>query len=973
MDLLQYGQNGVSLPTSSVGLNATTQSAVFSLFRRYRESIELTIIHRTKAFFEIEANVDSSPTTFKVNSNSEYITTPETWTSIYHFVAEKSITIPHHYDSLRNPDDISGFERPTPPFDVSTTYTPAQISRAARQAVNLALRNQISGWQLALHIVNSLHHPILKQDPDAASSPNVTSYPAITFNQPVSPRLASHSLVHGLIRQDQLKHAATLAIAMMDCGMRVRARTLNIVMQSLKAPQRPLHDLFTATQSKTTLPRRFRPDPQNFGDLTRMAGYASTRFALEIFAVARRTGQGNMYGLLSTLLAICLINTEIILASFVFAMLVKEFYHPPPSPQGDTTAKTWNTEKYGPRSLVFLPHWSHFNDLITPMKKYFQHVVTLHTASEQFDQETFEAYLQALAILANLLDLRQLHHPHISPLLTLMYKTPRTSSEVWVQDKEGKVHRVIAFEYFHDVLVRLIESPPSPGIPSKIKPSRKTEKQKHLEKKLKSRVEKRHRRAFTPPLCIETCNTLLHYALRHCHSPTLGNKVLVHLTQVRRLAPDETTYNILLRSGTLLRNDDLASLALTAIVNTKAYKKQSISASEHNLQVVPPLQTLSQSKSEVARHIASVINTINSINLGSVSRQRLKRLHRAIYMLNTLMMHLCSTGHPHLVKPIMFALFPALDRDPSTPLSTHMIKRRKAMRHAARFGPLPFAVLLNALVKARALSEARLLYNFAVAAERRSWFTAKPWALGIEVYTIMLELCVAECRDATRLESIPGAVADHKPDSVRNKAVRMALRLYKRLNKLPYYANNTMRRFGHLGGVHKLKPPKLDERFATALIQVLFVLAKHVDPAVIATPDITVQHRQPRPHIQMKTSAASVSTVYTETRKNAINDRDYLPSGWTQELEFVARGIINAGMDLPPALRHLFLGRYDEAANPANKERGLPLRVVPWAYSGERNKDAWHPWVVPSIRTRGLVMRRMTRDQRARFCRKRNM
>lgn len=851
--------------------------------------------------------------------------------SQYQISTTRSVSVPTlAAEQLRNRDE------PTLSLDAST-LTPAQTSRAARQAVYLALQDQICGWQDALHIVNSLHYPILKQDPDAT----VTSYPAITFDQPVSPRLASHALVHGLIRQDQLKHAANLTLAMMQCGMRVRSQTLNIVMQSLK-PRHPEQSIF-----KATLSRRFRPDPKNFSDLAKMATHTSTRFALEIFVVARRTGQGNMQGLLSTLLAICLINTEIILASFVFVMVVKEFYHPPPSPEGDTTESTWNAEKYGPRTLVFLPRFSHFNDLIVPMRNYFRHVSTLNTTSDQFDQESFEAHLQAVAILANLLDLRQLHLPLISPLLTLMYHTPRTSSMVWVQDEDGDMHQVVAFQYFHDVLVRLIENPPAVG--------KKTKNQCCC--------------AFTPALGLETCNTLLHYALRHCHSPILGNKVLVYLTQARKLTPDETTYNVLLRSGTLLRNNDLASLALTAMANSKAYQKPPRPQSEHNVDVVSPLQVLSNSKSEMVRHTASVIETINTINNGMMSPSRLVKVKHALYMLNTLMMHICSTGHPHLVKPIMFALFPILDRNPSVSPDKHMFRRRKAIKHATRFGPLLFTVLLNALVKARALAEARLLYNFAVAAERRSWFTHEPWTLGIEVYTIMLDLCAAECREAARLQSIPAAVAKDKPRMLRKKATRLVYRLYKRLNKVPYTSHNTMRRYDRLKHFHKLVLPKRDERFSSALVRVLVILSKYINPANIAIPDVVVQHRHPRPRTQMKLSADSVAKKYTQTQQTMVDDHSYLPSGWSHQLHYVGRGMILAGMNLPPALRHLFLGRDDMAAIPANKK--LSLKVVPWAYATEKKKEAWHPWIVPSIRTRGLVTKRMTRAQRARIGRKR--
>ncbi|KAG6871868.1 hypothetical protein C0995_015572 [Termitomyces sp. Mi166 len=916
MDLPLYGQNGAPIPatfTLSAGIGAATLFAVlirFSIYLVPTNSLLSGFSSRKESLrYQISATRFASTLT---------------------------------KEQVQDPDDISNRQQPTAPFHVSTTLTPSQTSRAVRQAVILALQNHIGGCEDALHIVNSLHHPILKQDPDAAKLPNVTSYPAITFNQPVSPRLASHALVHGLIRQKKLQRAITLALAMMQCNMRVHTRTLNVIMQSLKPPQGPESNVF-----KTVLPKGFRPDPKGLGGLAGMAGHASTRLALEIFTVARRTGQGDTRGLFGTLLAICLINSEIVLASFVFVMVVKEFYHPPPSPEGDTTESTWNTERYGPRSLVFLPRWSHFIDLMTPMQKFFQHVTTLNTASVHFDRESLDANLQALAILANLLDLRQLHLPTIASLVTLMYKTPRVDSTVWVLDEAGIAHEVVAFQYFHDVLVRLIESPP----PAKTK---------------------RSCRAFTPPLGIKTCNALLHYALRHCHSPTLGNKIFIHLTRARRLSPDDATYNILLRSGTLLRNDDLASLALKAII-AKQRPPRHEPESQPKPDIGSPLWALSHSRSELGRHIASVIQTLHSTHLGPLSRNNLARCRHALYTLTTLIMHLCSTGHPYLVKTVIFALFPALNRDLSTPLDQHMVERRKAIRQGAHFGPLLFTVMLNSLVKARAFSEARLLYNFAVAAERRSWFTTKPWTLGTEAYTIMLECCVAECREATRLERIPAAAAavtNEKPGVVRIKAIRMALRLFQRMNKMPYHAHNTMRRYGRLERVKKLVFPKPDERFATAIIKVLLISSKHLDPTTLANPDVTVKHMHPHPHIQTKISAASASKMYAETEE-VLRKRGQLPKGWTEQLQFVAYGIIKAGMNIPPALRHLFLGRFDEAASPVNKEQGVLLRVVPWAYSAERKKSSWHPWIVPSIRTRGLVVNKMTRTQRARFHRKR--
>ncbi|KAG6811251.1 hypothetical protein H0H92_008369 [Tricholoma furcatifolium] len=756
------------------------------------------------------------------------------------------------------------------PIDIPSALTAAQTSRAARQAVNMALEKPIGGVEDALFIVNSLHHIILKQLPGASEAPNVVNYPAMTFNQVISPRLSSHALVHGLVRRKKTNHAAHLAIAMMQCGMRVNRKTLDLVMGGLK----PSGEL-PRTGVKAALPENFSTNPKTLEDLPAMAMHSGTRLALEIFTIARKSGQGNTSGLFGTLLAICLINTEIVLASLIFATVVKEFYHPPPCREGDTTEQTWNAAKYGPRSLVFLPQWGHLNAILAPLKNHFQHVTTLTTTSHEFDRNSFEANLQALAILANLLDLRHLHLPTISSLLFIMYSTPRVDSQVWVMDQNGNVQSVVAYEYFHDVLVRLIESPP-PNHRKGYKPTA----------------------AYTPPYLINTCNTLLHYSLRHCHSSDLANKVLLYLSEDRKLTPNETTHNILLRSGTLLRDSEIASAALSAISTTvESRKGRPKDKPMPQLSNNKPLQTLAHSSSPQARTIASIITKIHKLQHFDQTANGRKEVKKALYTLTTQIMHFCSTGKPHYAKIVTFALFPSLQYPA---MAQPIGDKNTAVFRASAYGTPTYATLLNALVKARAFPEARLLYNFAIAAERRSWFTPEPWTLGSEVYTIMLELCAAECREAQRDENSPDPAKREASAEMRTKALRMALRLYKRLNRIRYFTYNTMRRYEYLKNWEKLGGfPQFDERFATALVKVLVMSFETVDPALLATPDVTLKHEHPTPRIQTKLSYPAAREKFYEA-DNDMRVNKKLPEGWSDALQFMAKGIVKAGLDVPP-------------------------------------------------------------------------
>ena len=107
-----------------------------------------------------------------------------------------------------------------------------------------------------------------------------------------------------------------------------------------------------------------------------------------------------------------------------------------------------------------------------------------------------------------------------------------------------------AYAYFHHcVLMRLARDPP----PS-TKPRRRL-----------GRLDEAPLSAL-PPLDLTAYNTLLHYALRHRLDLALANQLLCHMRKLPKpLEPDIVTFNILIRSGTLLRRFDIAEHTLVSL------------------------------------------------------------------------------------------------------------------------------------------------------------------------------------------------------------------------------------------------------------------------------------------------------------------------------------------------------------------------------------------------------------------------
>ena len=490
-------------------------------------------------------------------------------------------------------------------------------------------------------------------------------------------RLPSHEVLHGLVRVNQPEEASRLAKKMMMAGVPVRCKTLEAILRRMQRnseysiPRMPM-ELLESSKVLTLRPS--------------MLSDRGTKFAIDLLMVARRTRQRRSKNMFRILIALCIVNGEIIAASLLFGILIRDW-------QARNPTGSLVPEKGGSP----LPHPN------TPFPTYYPlneicKSVTRTLASDLLDVEyqlAFKASLQALANLATLLDDQAIAYPNIHPLLIALYKCPRVQERVWIYDSHGNPELVVAYDYFHDVLYRFISSLPT-------HPPALDEKKKML-----------------PPLDIYDYNTLLNYALRHRNSISLAKDILYHMVLKRHqpLQPDTTTFNIIARSGTLLRSE-IADFAFSKFNKNGA--------------------TLAPRTSESSL----TPSTLRSL-LKNISNQK-----QVKYTLAAHIAHLTATGQPHAVVDLLPIIFPTSNL-PEKQKRGELYEQD--LRQSMLLGPVVFTSILNALQKAGHTGLAEMVWKRARRVEKMSWTKEvndrlQPWCLPVIAYTIMIKLYAAEAR-----------------------------------------------------------------------------------------------------------------------------------------------------------------------------------------------------------------------------------
>ncbi|CAL1716567.1 unnamed protein product [Somion occarium] len=840
----------------------------------------------------------------------------------------------------------------------TTPMTPAQMSRAASHAVRLCVRS--GAVMEACYILNSLHGSIEDGPGGLGPLEDIGPMPEglkpITFGQEVSPRLSSHCFLHAMVRAGSVGRAARFAELMMARGTRMRSKTLEAIIQGLCSD--PQSQIKAKAIRLADIAKQGRRPPMLELDAD-CVNDAYTRAAIRILQIARKYSQRRTERMFSTIIGACLLQGEIIVGCLLFVLLVKDWQarHAMLTPVDSGDANSEETVQGKDKGRLYrlrqLDH-NQSTPKVSSMTSILQEIeaVLAKRPQEPEDHVAFEEALQALANLAMLVEQGLAPFPQLSPLLRAFWSCPKVPHRVWIL-QDNAVVQVKAYDYFHEVLLRIIYS------------------LKHYS---------------DPPLRLPqldrvSYNSLLHYALRHRISPGLADSVLRHMLEHRKrpLKPDVGTYNVLLRSSTLLRNSDMA----TAVIH--AFRRDT-----RNQKLMPEDEpSVPKTKECIPYRMRQIVrrypDTYETSTWGE-RRDSYRDIARTVVGLDvklpadnitvsSYIMHLTSTGRPHLVALLIFRLIPELHivDHPSGADDAEQKERRKenreaCLKRAASFGPHFFAAVLNALVKAGKTGLAERVWLLALQAQRASWIpgfveNVKPWCLTIHSYTSMMQCYAREACRPMPIHMLDSAtVPDWTPrDNLHVRGWAGVVHMRQALQKVPrrmagrrmgmmvfrslasggedvLHALRDLRKFGPEIEIPPESLPVPDARFFNAALMLF-----GRDPSL-------AKHRSANQwRRRLDFSMRSFSRYGTVAR---------LPHPALQE---IGEAMVANGYSIPPAFRHFFVGRLPVGllADWNKPEFDYsPYAFPPTTHLPYRSNR------IPVTKTRGLPVRRRIRRPR---------
>lgn len=878
-------------------------------------------------------------------------------------------------------------------------FTPAQVACATSRAIRMEIRKgNVLNACYAVH--SMLHSPL-----DVRIKPLSISQilpPATKLGRRLPSRLAAHSLVHGLIREGLVLEAGWELQKLMAVGIKFSTRTLEVGV-GLLCSESPR----SLKESYVEEPIIHPPPSWGDSDAGLILASQSTRLRLEtqlamnILDTARKSRRRRTKYMYSRLVDACLLQGEIIVATLLFVLLVKDWQlrkavRPPLSRLEQTeggTVPTIRTQehlfKHDTTTLMHVKRvgFDRGNPRIPyPEKSILQSIlnsINSHILSHDSDDIFRLRSIESLSILSNLLRQRSIPFGQISPLLRTLQNCPSfppyKTGALW----NGSFVDVNVYDQVHEVLHEYCVHPSVPG------PDSSPE---------------------NPSLDLRAYNSLLHYALRHRLSPALASGVIEHMTRHRKppLHPDTITYNTLLRSSTLLNRNDIASKVLEMFRRRKENSGHIISSP------VPNTSHLSapRKKREKSGSLYERIQAEKMVVPDIATSPTRPLLPADLYTLSSYIAHLTSTGQPALVADIVFQLFPELHvidhpagreaQDEEWTAEQRRERRQKCIARAVEYGPWVFSALLNALSKAAKTGLAERVWILARAAERASWFprtqpaSVTPWCLPIEAYTSMMQCYANEskkglaCIRGTRFSaslSVSINFMRQAPSWVPQRDRRskvfakgwayFLLKMQRNHQGITYPESplraeasrtvglslyNAMRR----GGVSvwqelMMVQPDCARQFPPQWAARLDSLQLPVPDARFFNVVLDIFGR--RPNMQARRLRAGSSWW---RRKLRITQRLFAITGWLSltydhRLVEIARVMAQAGYSLPIGLQRALVGRVTMRVRTDAVQKP---ELRPWAFPPHQ-KPHLRPFSLPVTRTRGLPLgRRYPHDKR---------
>ncbi|KAG2147953.1 hypothetical protein DEU56DRAFT_978226 [Suillus clintonianus] len=825
----------------------------------------------------------------------------------------------------------------TNPSSPPSPATASEISFAAARAVRMSCAN--GAIADALFIVNSLRRsnlpPQSSTDKGGGLLMPKLDYKPIDFGQPVSPALSAHCLLHHFVRQRMSLRARQLAEHLMQDGTPIRASTLHAVIQCQ-----------TERAKDGKLLQAQRPSQRDPWDIKpKQVEDQGTRLALKLLLYARQHRQRCYENTYQFIINICLVQGEIIVASLLFVLLVKDW-------EMKRAAAQVREQEWEASASILPRHGLGSLDGSPPSKRMLKMVLSkaqkeiMLDPAEKHNQPRREAALQALCIIAGLLDARLLPYTDVSSVLRTLYSVPKDPDKVWATEL-GKKVQVQPHKYIHRVILQLASDLSS-----------------------SSEGACPQQSDVMPPLSLESYNALLHYALRHRQSIPLAKSLLHHLEHKRNppLRPDITTYNVIIRSGSLLRQNDLTESALERIRRLKEND-------QHAIMVRPPpslVVAADRLEANGAESKWAVALKHREAGLPAMG----KPLKADSFTLTSYIQHLTATGKPDVVADILFHVIPELSiidhpswgsvTDEQRVLIRTQTRQMRLVR-AVSLGPRFFIAVLNALRKAGKTGLAERVWLLAKQAERASLTGAigidgnvmKPWCLPIQAYTIMLQCYGAEAQRGLELRcAFKPRTNDWAPKIGGNKvrgwasfvlAQNAAARKHRSRRTLALLMGATLYRIMcHAGmavwnGLSELQkvdqatldPPRPDARFFNAALEMFGRQPRTFQRSSRTTPA----------HWRRKVTLGNVQFSKLGVR----------PRNWNPFLGRIVREMHALGFKIPSGFRRLFVGRWPYGFE---EHRHRPeLNKQPFAFPKLR-RPPFRPHALRTLKTRGLPVRR---------------